>query len=708
VSLENIQRSTNLQRVAAAQTSASNDPSQWIHDGRDTLIKGAELAAAGRTLGMSEEETLAAVSRQQRRQRQREAYATREQRQREWSQKRASLGNWDGEAEIKGVGYKGEDDVAFAFGEDVAYNSESGSTRADDEQSYRADDTGFTEDEETGLVRRSNFEETRALDVGEKRVPAYRKRPNPGGRTESRMVPTTVYTGDRIYDGSATTAPTSVMRDALSRLEAGRDEVGYDAMPGGADTAGRLERDIQGDPGADASLGRELARRDSQRFDPETEEANYYRAETDALAERRRLYGPGGYGARADGNIARIGEIHSIGKVYEDAAEVRSANDAIRGQITQRQDGVYLDPATGNPVSVQGPQLPGVMSGDRTPNNTGTADNLNAPQTAREWVTSAFDQTLQGLEEPGRRSDNIPQVDISSATANFANKTRDLYRKLGLEQTAVIPENIRSVDELQRVVDRVVGASGAGLTMPDPERPGRSIPAGRNSVDGVMNALNMTIGEQREFGQAMYQLDAAKRSSVNQNPTGTYLNRQNPKNPKGVTFGAGQETQVARIPKGSTIGVRVEGSDKPQRRSIVTQLSQLEGEDAQRPFFGQVEGEKPRVNRMNRTGQSDGAGAAIAVRQQAEQRARGKQVDAGRTRENQVKAYVAQERENRDAAARKQKQSNIAAGIGSPPTQSKVYGDGSMQRQVEDDARRQSEDMQLSELIRGIRNRRSR
>ena len=58
MSLERIQASTNRQRVDAGNLSASNDPSQWAHDGREQLIKGAELAAAGRTLGMSEETLL--------------------------------------------------------------------------------------------------------------------------------------------------------------------------------------------------------------------------------------------------------------------------------------------------------------------------------------------------------------------------------------------------------------------------------------------------------------------------------------------------------------------------------------------------------------------------------------------------------------------------------------------------------------------------
>ena len=39
-----------------------------------------------------------------------------------------------------------------------------------------------------------------------------------------------------------------------------------------------------------------------------------------------------------------------------------------------------------------------------------------------------------------------------------------------------------------------------------------------------MNAIGMTAGEQQQFANAMFQLDAARRSSVNQNPTGiTFL-----------------------------------------------------------------------------------------------------------------------------------------------------------------------------------------
>ena len=164
MSLENIQRGTNAQRVAAGNVSASNDPTQWNHDGREQLIKGAELAAAGRTLGMSEEETLAAVSRQFRRQRRADDRVTKSDVLRQMVQSAATTTSEVGGGELKGLGYIQDDDEAFAFGEDTTYNySEGGKkvTRADDEQTYRANDRGFTEDPETGQIRRENFEETR-------------------------------------------------------------------------------------------------------------------------------------------------------------------------------------------------------------------------------------------------------------------------------------------------------------------------------------------------------------------------------------------------------------------------------------------------------------------------------------------------------------------------------------------------------------------
>ena len=121
-------------------------------------------------------------------------------------------------------------------------------------------------------------------------------------------------------------------------------------------------------------------------------------------------------------------------------------------------------------------------------------------------------------------------------------------------------QNIRSVEELQKVVSYIANNSQQGLTIPDvSQRPGKSLPAGNRTVAGVMNAIGMTLGEQQQFANAMFQLDAARRSSVNQNPTGVYLSRTGEPT-KGVQFDAAEainssegSAKVARIPKGSTI-----------------------------------------------------------------------------------------------------------------------------------------------------------
>ena len=114
MSLERIQALHNSHISNAGNVSASNDPVQQPNDANELLIKGASAAAAGRELGLSEEETLAAVSRQYRRQGSKAAIRARRtqeaEAQRTWSQKQASLGDW-GDGEIAGVRYEDDDEM---------------------------------------------------------------------------------------------------------------------------------------------------------------------------------------------------------------------------------------------------------------------------------------------------------------------------------------------------------------------------------------------------------------------------------------------------------------------------------------------------------------------------------------------------------------------------------------------------------------------
>ena len=230
-----------------------------------------------------------------------------------------------------------------------------------------------------------------------------------------------------------------------------------------------------------------------------------------------------------------------------------------------------------------------------------------------------------------------------------------------------VSANIRSVDELQRVVDRVVdvsGKQGKQLFRFNPDT-GKNEPSSAPGAAEVMNLLRMNEGDQQRLANAMFQLDAAKRSSVNQNATGTYLSRTGEPT-KGVVFDASEamndssgQAQVARVPKGSTIRTGTDEKGKPIRSTIVTELSKLEGEGAQKPFIGQVAGEKPRVNRMRPGGMGEGNELMNNIRRQAVSRSRGKGIDEERVHQNQVKARLVEEREKRDSAKREAQKEEI-------------------------------------------------
>ena len=107
-----------------------------------------------------------------------------------------------------------------------------------------------------------------------------------------------------------------------------------------------------------------------------------------------------------------------------------------------RNDGVALDPQTGNTLAVQGPEYV-------TP-NTDAGSALNAPMTSRAFMV----QKQPGYREGGRSFGDYPQVDVTGTTTLFANRLR------GQEGFNNISTNIRSVDELQRVTDMMVARGG--------------------------------------------------------------------------------------------------------------------------------------------------------------------------------------------------------------------------------------------------------
>ena len=655
MSLEQIQGLNNRRSVLGGNSSASNEAFQQKHDANDLLIKGASQAAAGRELGLSEEETLAAVSRSFRRQQTRDGIRARRteraERESQWAQKQGSLGAWEDDGlKIINDGDISEEERAFGLNQDEL-------------QTYRADDRGFTEDEETGLLRSETFAETKGDYRGTRQE--YRRENGKTVRTDTR---------EPIYGTPATNAPDSPLRDALIALQKGPGQFGYDAFPGSADIESRLEDSITPDRGADAALGEETVRRDSKRFDSETREANNFRAAAEAERYAREGYTVNGPGAMADEAIGRIGEIRKIGPALSAAKKpgpdpvgsvqvVQEDMDPVRAEVLRRGDGVNLDPLTRDPVAIQGPEMPITREGDIPVNNAGSANSLNAPQSAMEWIN----QTRPEFRESSSSFGNYPQVDITLQTTNFANRLRDL-QGYGMEGVSA---NIRSADELQRVVAAVgskAQAKGQQLYRFDPET-GKNIPSNTAGPAEVMNLLRMSPGEQQQFANAMFQMEAAKRSSVNENPTGIYLSRMTKQGPRpmgqaDISFDAaeavgGDLTRVETQKKGSSIRVGTSDEGKPVKQDIKTAMAALPSRDAQQPFIGQVAGEKPRVNRRKPGNMGSGADLEASIQRQAETRAKGKPVDQQRVDSNITKARLAEEREKRDSKRREVQRDQI-------------------------------------------------
>ena len=599
MSLEQIQGLVNKADVAAETT--------------EMLIDGARTAAAAEQLGLSAKDAMKLASRKRARQRR---VVTEEDQVRAFQQKQGTTGEFSGDGELQGLRYEDDDELTRAFGEDQS-----------DYQNFTENDRGFTTDEETGLIRRETFDETRG----------------------------------EVSDF----APQNAVQDAYNKLEAARGQDdglqsklmgvfggGNERQSQIARVMGRLEDDMRPDTGADAALGAEAVRRDNRRFDPEMREYNDNRAEAESQSIARDLFGGYGSGSMADDSIGRIAEIRSLGKIGETAHVVRTANDAIEGQVTRRHDGIYLNPTTGDPVATQGPDLPPALAGDRRPNTGNSDNNLNAPTTAREWVQSAMPDYR---DSGGRSFGDFPQVDITRETTNFANRVRDLGQKLDLGGLSNVSANIRNIEELDAVAQLVQAEKqkrGKSLMVRDPET-GRNTNAGSNLVGGLMNEVRMSTGDEGRLANAMFQLDAAKRSSVNQNPTGTYLSRQTLQGPQPVGQGdivfdapeavGGADYSVAQQKKGS----KIEGKD------IVSAMAGLSSPDAQKPFIGQVAGESPRISRKKPGGMGEGDELSQNIRRQAVSRLkRGQKLDEGRVQQNQTKARLVEERERRDAAKR--------------------------------------------------------
>ena len=640
MNLENNQARNNADATFRLNTSASNQGLQQDIDMKEVVKRGAKFKVAADTLQLTEAETLRAVSRQNRRQQQREAFRTRQQKDREWAQKQKTLAD---------EGFKISDpdqdffdpDTAAAFGQDQS-----------DYYTYQPGDVQYLQ-QEVDKVKQS-MAEMELRDELDRRISTRYgvtlKNERDRGEYESLAADLQEMTPD--YQEFAPQGAGT--RDALNRLQ----PYVQDGTTGAAQVAGRLEDQLTYNRAAEAGLVPDLIAQDAKLVNPEMVEYRQNLADAEAQGYGRDMFTAGGSGVLADENIGRIDEIRSLGKTNEMAQVIRTAS-AGDFQNAIVIDGTWRNPETLEPLAIQGPQRPEVFQGSNTP-NTGQVLNVPQGQNAISWMRSNVPEYREGSRTFG----DFPQTDIIGTATNLANKIKE-------QGVLGVPDQIRSIEEFDESI-RVVGE----LMAQKGEQPFRFNPETRTNIpsevfgaEELFTKLRMSGPERAAVSNMLYQGTVARGVGVNQNRKSAFLDRTAAPTP-GITFNAAEAlmnesgaAEVAMIPSGSNIKIGVDERGKPIKNTIVGQLRQMADAGASPevtvPYMGAVvdptsptreietDAGPGYLNRFKRGGMGSGVELEAAILRQARKRAGRKPVDMGRVRDTQRKARLVEERQEK-------------------------------------------------------------
>ena len=465
------------------------------------------------------------------------------------------------------------------------------------------------------------------------------------------------------------------MRDALTQLQSGISSFGYDAFPGSRDAESALEDQLGSTRQLDQSVGRDLVIADRNNYSPLRAAYNDVDAQIEAEALLR-----GGMDGSGDAALARIPQLRDVGKATGQVETKVVAQDPIIGEAIRRMgvgtEARHFDPRDGTPLSIQGPELPTQMLHPAgTPNNMTSSGMLNAPMSAKTWV----EQTQPDYREGGRTFGDFPQTDITLATTNFANRLKAL-EGFGLEG---VSQNIRSTEELQRVVDHVVAVSaqrGEKMYEFDPAT-GKNVFTPTPGVRAVMTKLRMSEPEQTALAGALAQMEMAKQQQVNQASKDAYFARSGGATPN-VVFDApeainpqGGAARIARQPKGSSIrvgtGVGAKGQPVAIKQDIRAAIQGLSDPMAADTSIGAVVEDRPATSSFrgdqiyNRTGETspDAIEQVLVEKAMRNSRKTGKPVDVETTKSNIRNAQFVQERADRAARKRADKEAEIMSAL---------------------------------------------
>ena len=496
--------------VDAGNSSASLDPKQIPNDANDKLLKGAAAFAAGKTLGLSEEEVLAAVSRQARAERRAALGPQRLTEEetindifRQASQAQAALGK----AEIT--------DPNFVTYYDTV--SEGQPIDANTEQTYGPDDREYVGPDERASRESRQFSRQEARDKRRAKIEQN------AARTGGRVFKNALVSGSDFGEDTGSAD--------LENPKRGVSEFGFGdrIVPTSAKIAEESRKRSQESVealGSDERLrlsgsGEQRALNDERA----AVEAASLARNAGTFPSRPIIVGPGS------------GEMMLQ---YEDPSRFSTATEV---------DGVYVDPRSGAPVEISEPATD-VFAGSNTPN---TGQQLNAPstQSATEFVSKMVNQgTTNSANRP------MQPVAIGAVLGGLddaVTAASQARRFSGLRER--VPAQITSLDNFQKTTDAILAmAAESGKPL------GATIGGSRvtTSEPGIREALD-AMGIKNEFEQEKIAVALQNRG---QGPTMVFDPASGRLVPdalplKGFSYGA---KSVRGFPKNSELGQALQQS----------------------------------------------------------------------------------------------------------------------------------------------------
>ena len=552
------------------------------------ILKGAELMAAARTLGLSEDETINLIQRKNAQNNRRRGTRTSDSTAGSaLSAKLAQVAALNAEMPADIDGYSTVANDVIEYGDN--YNT-------DTSQQFG----GINKDGRIANVDQSLSE--RAMAAGKRDPNVFFTKDRQGNIVHEEYVPDGQPTPARFRESEMrrdfglsadnNTAPAqSVMLDAKARLDAAIAAQGAESLPGvrdpqrgigpditgsipydartpsALDAIGQLEDSIYGTSAAEQSLAREMVRRDANNTDPEVVEANNWRAQAEA---RQIAHTSSGSGPVFDqmGNITKIGHA----KVADDF------------NVNMRVPGRETEPNS----------LP--ITTAETLNSPVTDNRYAGPlQRQEQWLADRYN----GLPDPSMAG-AYPQVSIDQELNNLSQGLGKI--RIGGQGIDLGLTRVRGLDDLQAAVDAVItlsAAQGKGFTRFED---GKNVTATNPGITEVLQKAGYNQNKTDGLARALFAIEAGRRSPVNQ--TKKELFAEGISGTNRPVEGGGTHESLG----GGAVGIARAGRQKTgSGREVTAALQALQGDpradtpltatelaDARRPYVGAAEGDKPR------------------------------------------------------------------------------------------------------------------